>query len=333
MSSLGNAANLHLVRGSLYVSNSTHIPWCNILALLQRIRMRLLYPLRGMFNMFHVSISTHIPWCNMLAAFLHCMCMPFTISMKVISPLSPPRRHPTISTYLWDNGILSATQTWNGTSVSKSDLECGFWSRQEHIQATCKTWRSAFDWLNIVSRSSNNGHNNEIQWRLENDMDCRLKPAKHLQVNMWCVPSDHSCRTCRLFHWSTNVNDGKSIPVGTVLKAKNEIQFIFLLVFALNLPGPPQTSNFSLFKVPWLQGSKNSKVPKVSKFQKYQSSRVPRFQGSSGPRFQGSWVPAFLGSRVPRFQGSVVPGFQGSKVLGFGVPSRDWNPTGPAVGN
>ena len=104
---------------------------------------------------------------------------------------------------------------------------------------------------------------------------------------------------------------------------------------------PGSNIKFLLFKVPWFQGSKSSRVPEVSKFQKFhrsrvpgfqvsgfQCSRVPGFQGSRAPGFQssrvpelqgshGSRVPGFQRSRVPGFQRSRVPGFQGSKVSGF----------------
>ena len=86
-------------------------------------------------------------------------------------------------------------------------------------------------------------------------------------------------------------------------------------------------------RVPGCQGSK------VSGFhgRRFQGSRVSGFQGSG---VQGSRVPGFRGSKVPGFQGSRVPGFQGSIPDFEGCKSpraspspRDWNPTGPAVGN
>ena len=70
-------------------------------------------------------------------------------------------------------------------------------------------------------------------------------------------------------------------------------------------------------RVPGLQGSKGSRVPKFPKLQG-SSSRVSGFTVSRVP---GSSVPALTGFKVPRSQG-WVPGFQGCRVPGLFEASR-----------
>ena len=85
----------------------------------------------------------------------------FTISMKVISLPAP--LHPTaLSQPIYEtmahleDGKRSANTNMKSNSVSKSDLGAVFETAKNISRSLVKTWRSAFDWLNIVSKSSNN---------------------------------------------------------------------------------------------------------------------------------------------------------------------------------
>ena len=75
-------------------------------------------------------------------------------------PSTPTHYHP-LSQPIYEtnahleDGKRSANTNMKPNSVSNSHLECGFWSRQKHIRSRVKTGRSAFDWLNIVSKSAN----------------------------------------------------------------------------------------------------------------------------------------------------------------------------------
>ena len=93
-------------------------------------------------------------------------------------------------------------------------------------------------------------------------------------------------------------------------------------------------------KVPGFQGCRvpeSLRVPgcQGSKVSGFHGRRLPRFQGFRVPGFRGSKVPGFQGSRfsrIPKFQGSI-PDFEGCKSPRASPSPRDWNPTGPAVGN
>ena len=153
--------------------------------------------LRNVFNMVHVSISTHIPWRNMLAAFLQCMCMRLLYPRRLFplpAPLRPTPLSPPINetmAHFEDGKRRSANTNMKSNTVSKRDLECCFEAAKNIFRSFARTWRSAFDWLNIVSKSSNNRqqkkHNHEIQWRFENDMDCRSWSLQSIFRSTCCV--------------------------------------------------------------------------------------------------------------------------------------------------
>ena len=167
MSSLGNAANLHLIRRTLMyliqhkpddVTSSLffrafvcvyciHERYCPLphAATPPSIstNTHTHNTLRNMVNMFHVPISTQIPWRNMLAAFLQCVCMRLLYPWSLFplpAPLHPtPLSQPIYETMVHlEDGKRSANTNRKSNSVSKSDLECSFWNRQKHIQVTCK---------------------------------------------------------------------------------------------------------------------------------------------------------------------------------------------------
>ena len=143
-------------------------------------------------------------------------------------PLSTPPHYRNLCMrqwHIWKMVSGPPTQTWDRTAFQKVTWSAVFEAAKNIFRSLVKkTWRSAFDWLNIVSKSSNNRQQKTQQWNpmafrkmtwIASLEACKAPSGQHVVCSQW-----HSCRTWRQFHWPTNVNDGNSILLGLSWKRR-----------------------------------------------------------------------------------------------------------------